>query len=81
MHSNAEERAFYLLRLSLALGKSCIANGDLESARSALEKAAEHIDKLPVERAEHQHAQSSKQVCGIQLEYLTLRIAMVGFES
>mgnify|MGYP005989050953 CR=1 FL=1 len=77
MQSKTEEKVFYLLRLSLALGKSCIADGDLESARSALEKAAEHVDKLPTGTAEYGDAQTASQICGIQLEYLTLRIAMV----
>lgn len=80
VNSKTEEKVFYLLRLSLALGKSCIADGDLKSARSALEKAAEHVDKLPAETAEYGHAQSASQIYGIQLEYLTLRIALVCFQ-
>lgn len=81
VNSKTEEKVFYLLRLSLALGKSCIADGDLESARSALEKAAEQVDKLPADRAEYGHTQSANQIYGIKLEYLTLRIAMVSYKS
>lgn len=66
---NDASEAAYLLDLAMSLGRSCLKSHDLDSARAALQKAAEYVDRL---------RQTSENITKIEADYFTMRIALVG---
>lgn len=69
---DGEAEIVYLLNLALILGRSCIADSDLESARLVLQKAAEYVERL--KDIESRDVQCCNK---FEAEYLTLRTALV----
>ena len=67
-----------MLGLAVTLARFCFEGEDLESTRTALEKAASHVDHLRTS-SEHGHVGDGHTNSAVKLEvdYLTIRIALV----
>jgi hypothetical protein len=70
-----EEEASYMMNLALALARTCLEQWDLDSARAALQKAAEYLEKLKPTNAQLEDESLHATKC--EVDYLTLRIVLV----
>lgn len=67
----------YLINLALMVGRVCVADSDLEAARTVLQKAAELVEQLkslPTAQPRDDIGQRMR----LEAEYLALRTALVG---
>lgn len=67
----------YLMNLVLTLGKLCLAESELDSARLVLQKAAVYAERLKVSISEELEHSNTRQVTRPLTEYLALRMTMV----
>lgn len=74
---DAEAEAVYLLNLALTLGRICIGDAELDSARLALQKAAQLVERLKAVAEEKSLPDPSGARRRLETEYLTMRIALV----
>ncbi|PHH59291.1 hypothetical protein CDD81_3415 [Ophiocordyceps australis] len=71
----AETEALYLLNMALTLGKICINDGDLDSACSVLQQAAEWVEQLQAAAGQNDDAPAAR-THQLEAQYLTLRMAL-----
>ncbi|POR34574.1 Uncharacterized protein TPAR_05222 [Tolypocladium paradoxum] len=72
----AEPEAVYLLNLALTLGRICIGDAELDSARLALQKAAQFVERLKAVAEENSLPDPSGARRRLETEYLTMRMAL-----
>ena len=70
-----EEEAGYMMKLALALARTCLEQWDLDLARATLQKAAEFLEKLKPTNV--QIEKESLHAAKLEVDYLTLRIILV----
>ncbi|KAL7808306.1 SPO22 domain-containing protein [Trichoderma aethiopicum] len=68
--------AMYLMNMALALGKLCVRDGDLDSARMALQKAAELMERLKAMSPGASDVRDQKERTRLDSEYLAMRTAL-----
>lgn len=68
--------AMYLMNMALALGKLCVRDADLDSARMALQKAAELMERLEAMSAGASDVRDQKERTRLDSEYLAMRTAL-----
>ncbi|KAL7926473.1 meiosis protein SPO22/ZIP4 like domain-containing protein [Trichoderma austrokoningii] len=73
---NDQSEAVYLVNLALRLGKICIEESDLDLARSALQKAAELVERLKAIPLDSLDPSGQIERTKLEAEYLALRAAM-----
>lgn len=78
---DAESETVYLMNLALALGKLAIKGSDLDSARLALQKAAELVEKLKALPHTSSDPGRLNQRTRLDAEYLAMRTALVSNSS
>ncbi|EGR47977.1 uncharacterized protein TRIREDRAFT_62938, partial [Trichoderma reesei QM6a] len=71
-----ETEAMYLMNMALALGKICVRDADLESARMALQKAAEFMERLKLVPPGASNSRDQKERTRLDAEYLAMRTAL-----
>lgn len=67
----------YLMSLSLTLGKHCVEDSDLDSARLALQKTAELMEKLKAAPLDASDPREQSERTKLDAEYLAMRTALV----
>ncbi|KAH0523262.1 hypothetical protein TsFJ059_008293 [Trichoderma semiorbis] len=71
----------YLMSLSLTLGKHCVEDSDLDSARSALQKTAELMERLKAAPLDASDPREQSERTKLDAEYLAMRTALhIGFD-
>ncbi|PNY23779.1 Uncharacterized protein TCAP_06278 [Tolypocladium capitatum] len=73
---DAEAEAVYLLNLALTLGRICIGDAEPDSARLALQKAAQFVERLKAVAEEDSLPDPSGARRRLETEYLTMRMAL-----
>ncbi|KND94187.1 hypothetical protein TOPH_00844, partial [Tolypocladium ophioglossoides CBS 100239] len=73
---DAEAEAVYLLNLALTLARICIGDAEPDSARLALQKAAQFVERLNAVAEEKCLPDSSGARIRLETEYLTMRMAL-----
>jgi hypothetical protein len=68
----------YLMNLALTLGKVCIGESDLDSARLTLQKAAELMERLKTIPLGSSDLSGQDERTKLDAEYLAMRTALVG---
>ncbi|PTB63793.1 SPO22-domain-containing protein [Trichoderma citrinoviride] len=68
--------AMYLMNMALALGKLCVRDADLDSARTALQKAAELMERLKAVPPGTSDLRAQKERTRLDAEYLAMRTAL-----
>ncbi|KAL7962386.1 meiosis protein SPO22/ZIP4 like domain-containing protein [Trichoderma compactum] len=66
----------YLMSLSLTLGKHCVEDSDLDSARLALQKTAELMEKLKAAPLDTSDPREKSERTKLDAEYLAMRTAL-----
>ncbi|KAJ4857691.1 meiosis protein SPO22/ZIP4 like domain-containing protein [Trichoderma breve] len=66
----------YLMSLSLTLGKHCVEDSDLDSARLALQKTAELIERLKAAPLDASDVREQSERTKLDAEYLAMRTAL-----
>lgn len=67
----------YLMSLSLTLGKHCVEDSDLESARLALQKTAELMERIKAAPLDASDPREQSERTKLDAEYLAMRTALV----
>lgn len=67
----------YLMSLSLTLGKHCVEDSDLDSARLALQKTAELMERLKAAPLDASDPREQSERTKLDAEYLAMRTALV----
>lgn len=73
----AGSEAAYLLKLALTLGRICIGDEDLDSARLALQKAAEYVGQTKADTKAGDASGTEALATKLEAEYLSMRMALV----
>ncbi|PKK50187.1 hypothetical protein CI102_7171 [Trichoderma harzianum] len=66
----------YLMSLSLTLGKHCVEDSDLESARLALQKTAELMERIKAAPLDASDPREQSERTKLDAEYLAMRTAL-----
>ncbi|GJN84559.1 hypothetical protein PLIIFM63780_008119 [Purpureocillium lilacinum] len=72
----AGSEAAYLLKLALTLGRICIGDEDLDSARLALQKAAEYVGQTKADTKAGDASGTEALATKLEAEYLSMRMAL-----
>ncbi|KAJ6439499.1 TPR-like protein [Purpureocillium lavendulum] len=73
---DAGSEAAYLLKLALTLARICIGDENLDSARLALQRAAEYVDQLKAGPPESGSSDTTVLRTKLEAEYLTMRMTL-----